>query len=131
MSESENNSAQDSRLAWLQKWLPNLKVVKRAIVAVVGFSVLLVGVAMIVLPGPAFIVIPLGLAILATEFVWAARLLQKAKDFFKKKGACVECGKKIDKKLLATDPPSTLCAVCCAKSAEGEAKAPSVPQISE
>ena len=56
----------------------------------VGFSVLLVGVAMIVLRGRRFIVIPMGLAILATEFVWAAKLLQKAKDFFKRKGACAD-----------------------------------------
>lgn len=50
----------------------------------IGFTVLLVGVAMIVLPGPAFLVIPLGLAILATEFVWAATLLNKAKGYFQK-----------------------------------------------
>ena len=37
------------------------------------------GVAMIVLPGPAVIVIPIGLAILASEFVWAARLLHRFK----------------------------------------------------
>ena len=52
---------------------------KRAVVAVIGFTVLLIGVAMVVLPGPAVIVIPLGLAILATEFVWARRLLEKAR----------------------------------------------------
>lgn len=57
-----------------------LKQAKRVIVAVVGFTLLLVGVAMIVLPGPAFIVIPLALAILASEFVWARRLLNKVKD---------------------------------------------------
>jgi uncharacterized protein (TIGR02611 family) len=57
-----------------------LKQAKRLIVAVVGFTMLLAGVAMIVLPGPAFIVIPLGLAILATEFVWARNLLKKVKD---------------------------------------------------
>jgi tellurite resistance protein TerC len=49
-------------------------------VAIAGFTVLLIGIAMIVLPGPAFIVIPLGLAILATEFVWAQALLHKAKS---------------------------------------------------
>lgn len=32
---------------------------------------------MIVLPGPAFVVIPLALGILATEFVWARKLLQR------------------------------------------------------
>jgi len=36
----------------------------------------------IVLPGPAILVIPLGLAILATEFVWARKLLNKFKDKF-------------------------------------------------
>ena len=65
-------------------WIPNLKFLKRIVVAIVGFTVLLVGVAMVILPGPAFIVIPLGLAILATEFVWAQRLLTKAKDYFDK-----------------------------------------------
>jgi tellurite resistance protein TerC len=57
-----------------------LQQAKRAIVAVVGFTVLLAGVAMLVLPGPAFIVIPLGLAILATEFLWARNLLRKVKE---------------------------------------------------
>lgn len=47
--------------------------------AVTGTTVLAVGVALIVLPGPAFIVIPAGLAILATEFLWARRLLRYGK----------------------------------------------------
>jgi tellurite resistance protein TerC len=53
----------------------------RLIILVVGGSVLAVGVAMIVLPGPAFVVIPAGLAILATEFVWARRLLRRVRDY--------------------------------------------------
>ena len=57
-----------------------LRQAKRLIVIVFGFTVLLAGVAMLVLPGPAFIVIPLGLAILATEFVWARNLLKKVKE---------------------------------------------------
>lgn len=65
-------------------WIPNLKFLKRIVIAIVGFTVLLLGVVMIVLPGPAFIIIPLGLAILATEFVWAQRLLTKAKAYFEK-----------------------------------------------
>ena len=65
-------------------WIPNLKFLKRIVVAIVGFTVLLLGVVMIVLPGPAFIIIPLGLAILATEFVWSQRLLTKAKAYFEK-----------------------------------------------
>ena len=62
----------------------SIKSLKRVIVAVVGFTVLAVGLAMIVLPGPAFVVIPLGLAILATEFVWARRLLDRVKSKLKR-----------------------------------------------
>jgi uncharacterized protein (TIGR02611 family) len=60
---------------------------RRAVVAVIGFTVLLIGLAMVVLPGPAIVVIPLGLAILATEFVWARRLLEKARSSIAGKGA--------------------------------------------
>jgi tellurite resistance protein TerC len=49
-------------------------------VAVVGGTVLLVGMALIVLPGPAFVVIPLGLAILGLEFAWARHWLRKVKQ---------------------------------------------------
>jgi tellurite resistance protein TerC len=56
-----------------------LKQAKRVIVIVVGFTVLLLGIVLIVLPGPAILVIPLGLAILATEFVWARWLLVRFK----------------------------------------------------
>jgi uncharacterized protein (TIGR02611 family) len=48
-------------------------------VFVLGISVLGVGIVMIVAPGPAFIVIPLGLAILATEFLWARQVLETLK----------------------------------------------------
>jgi uncharacterized protein (TIGR02611 family) len=57
-----------------------VRQVKRVVVIIVGFTVLLVGVAMIALPGPAFIVIPVGLGILATELVWARRMLDKIKS---------------------------------------------------
>lgn len=45
---------------------------------IIGFTVLLAGIAMLVLPGPALAVIPIGLAILSLEFAWAARLLEVA-----------------------------------------------------
>ena len=64
-------------------WLlnaPNLRVAKRIVVAVIGGTVTLIGIALIVLPGPAFIVIPIGLSILATEFLWAKRWLRKARE---------------------------------------------------
>jgi tellurite resistance protein TerC len=58
----------------------NIKVVRRVIVSVIGATVLLIGVALLVLPGPAFIVIPVGLAILATEYAWARRWLRKVRQ---------------------------------------------------
>jgi len=59
--------------------LDNIKVVRRVIVSVVGATVLLIGIALLVLPGPAFVVIPVGLAILATEDAWARRWPRKAR----------------------------------------------------
>lgn len=56
-----------------------MKRLKRILVMVVGGTVLAIGLALIVLPGPAFVVIPLGLAILAVEFAWARRLLRSAR----------------------------------------------------
>ena len=55
------------------------KTAKQVVVFVEGITVLLLGVALIVLPGPAVIVIPLGLAILATEFAWAKHWLRRYK----------------------------------------------------
>ena len=55
---------------------------KRLVVAVIGFTILTAGVAMIVLPGPAIVVIPVGLAVLATEFIWARKLLVTVKERF-------------------------------------------------
>ena len=54
--------------------------VKRLVVAVSGGLVLAVGVAMLVLPGPAFVVIPIGLTILGSEFEWPRRLLSKMRE---------------------------------------------------
>ena len=53
-----------------------LKNTRKIVVSVVGVTLILVGIAMMALPGPATIVIPLGLALLSTEFLWAKRLLQ-------------------------------------------------------
>jgi uncharacterized protein (TIGR02611 family) len=53
---------------------------RRVAVTIAGFAVLLAGVAMLVLPGPGIVVIIAGLAILATEYVWAQRYLKIAKE---------------------------------------------------
>jgi hypothetical protein len=53
---------------------------KRIAVTVAGFAVLIAGGVMMVTPGPGVLVIVLGLAILATEWAWAERMLDKAKE---------------------------------------------------
>lgn len=60
---------------------------RRVVVAIAGASVLLLGVVMIVTPGPAIIVIPFGLAILALEFVWARQWLKKLRELISQRGA--------------------------------------------
>ena len=50
----------------------------RLLFAGAGAIVTLTGVALLVLPGPAFVVIPIGLAMLAMEFAWAERWLERA-----------------------------------------------------
>ncbi len=59
---------------------------KRIAVTVVGGVVLLAGVAMLVFPGPAVLVIPLGFAILGTEYAWAAAALDRTKRTAEKAG---------------------------------------------
>ncbi len=60
------------RPLWLI-WLRRIGVV------LAGGAVLIIGIAMIVLPGPAIVMIPVGLAILGLEFAWARRWLRKAR----------------------------------------------------
>ncbi|HTL73127.1 MAG TPA: PGPGW domain-containing protein [bacterium] len=53
---------------------------KKFFIALMGGTVVLIGVAMLVLPGPGTLVIAGGLAILATEFIWARRAMRNAKN---------------------------------------------------
>ncbi len=62
-----------------------IRQLRRIVVFVVGGTVVLIGVIMIVTPGPACLVIPAGLAILAAEFAWARRLLLRAKEYIDSK----------------------------------------------
>lgn len=70
-----------------------MKFLRRLLIALVGGTVLLVGIAMIVLPGPAIVVIPAGLAILAIEFAWARHWLMKFKEYAQKVTEKVSPGK--------------------------------------
>ena len=71
------NNALDRLLIKLR--VDDVPHIKRIIVTVVGGTVVIFGVILIVTPGPAFLVIPVGLAILGTEYAWARRWLRKAR----------------------------------------------------
>ena len=61
-----------------------LKHTKRVVVLVFGVTLIIIGGALLVLPGPGIVVIIASLAVLATEFVWAQSLLDKAKHHYEK-----------------------------------------------
>ncbi len=54
-----------------------LKVLRRIIIIIIGFTVMLLGAIMLVTPGPGIVVIIAGLGVLATELVWARILFKR------------------------------------------------------
>ena len=88
-TEHRRHSFEVRKVAWKQRLnrtlgLDRLPVIRKLIYTVVGLTVFLIGVAMLVLPGPAIIVIPVGLAILASEYAWARRIIRRGKVFVAK-----------------------------------------------
>jgi uncharacterized protein (TIGR02611 family) len=61
-----------------------LRHTKKIIILVVGLTVIGIGIALLVLPGPGIVVVIAGLAILATEFAWAQGLLDRAKMHYQR-----------------------------------------------
>ena len=87
--------------------------IKRLVVAVVGGTVLALGIALIVLPGPAFLVIPAGLAILAIEVAWARRWLRSARAL---RGRAVDSStiqSLVRLRDIASHPVELLCVTLC------------------
>ncbi len=60
--------------------IKTLHQAKRFFKILVGFTLLAIGVVMIVTPGPGLLTILLALGVLAAEFVWARRLLDRVKE---------------------------------------------------
>jgi len=56
------------------------KAARRIAVAVLGTTIILLGIVMIVTPGPALIVIPIGLTVLGIEFAWARLWLKRLRE---------------------------------------------------
>jgi hypothetical protein len=73
-----------SKMSALLGWNYVPRPLRKLIIGLIGGTILLIGIALIVLPGPAFIVIPVGLAILATEFAWARRMGVRARAMLAK-----------------------------------------------
>lgn len=69
------------RSPWHLDWWvrQGMRQVWRLIILIVGGTVLLLGLIMFVTPGPGLVVVPIGLAILAVEFAWARRLLNRVR----------------------------------------------------
>ncbi len=64
------------------------RVIKKLIISIIGSLLLIIGIIMIIVPGPAYLIIPAGLGILGTEYLWAKRLHQRINEsiykFFKR-----------------------------------------------
>jgi uncharacterized protein (TIGR02611 family) len=69
--------------------------------AILGFLVVAVGIAMLVLPGPGLLVIAIGLGILALEFAWAERLLERTVDRMEQAADTVREASRTQQLLLA------------------------------
>jgi uncharacterized protein (TIGR02611 family) len=89
-----------------QIWSVTVHVVRRAAIAIVGTVVVLAGVAMLVLPGPGLLTIIGGLAILALEFPFARRWLERIKELIHK--ALEKAKSWWRRKRPPKDPPATL-----------------------
>ena len=69
-----------NRVPWgVAVLLQTVQQAKRFFKILAGFTLLAAGVVMIVTPGPGWLTIALGLGLLAAEFVWARRLLNRLK----------------------------------------------------
>ncbi len=80
---------------------------RRIVIIIIGSTVLLVGIAMLVLPGPAFIVIPIGLSILGTELIWARKMLRRVKEQASKVSSSIGLDKYLPKSMVHDDPTDT------------------------
>lgn len=65
---------------------------KRVAISVAGAALVVAGGAMLVLPGPGVLVIAAGLAVLATEYTWAANALEKTKAYAARAGQAAKGG---------------------------------------
>lgn len=73
-----------------------IRVLRKIVIAIAGFAVLLAGIIMLVTPGPGWLGIIAGLVILSVEFEWAERYLHKARQKLREANDKVRKRKKKD-----------------------------------
>ena len=82
--------------------------------AVLGFTVVLIGIALLVLPGPGLLVIAAGLAMLALEFAWAERVLERTLDRMSKTSQTVRRASRLQQALSLAAGLAALAALIAA-----------------
>ena len=76
-------------MRWIRKirdfiGLKDWPITRKIIVAVIGGTIVLIGIVMLVVPGPGTVVIPIGLLVLASEFAWARYIIVRGKRAMKR-----------------------------------------------
>jgi uncharacterized protein (TIGR02611 family) len=66
------------------------RLLRRLVIGVVGFGVVVVGLLLVPLPGPGWAIVFAGVALLGTEFSWAERLLQAVRRRLAPAGALLQ-----------------------------------------
>jgi uncharacterized protein (TIGR02611 family) len=85
------------RLRGQRRWHLGRSRFYRVPFALLGFTVVLIGIAMLVLPGPGLLVMAAGLAMLALEFTWAERVLERTLDRMTETGTRVRRLNRLEK----------------------------------
>ena len=75
-------------MRWVRKTLDfvgmeNWPIARKIVVGVIGGTIVLIGIVLLITPGPGTVVIPIGLLILASEFAWARYVLRRGKHVVK------------------------------------------------
>jgi uncharacterized protein (TIGR02611 family) len=79
--------------------------------AALGFTVVVIGLVLLVLPGPGLLVMAVGFAMLALEFAWAERVLERTLDRMSQTSRAVRHGSRLRKVLSGAASLATLAAV--------------------
>ncbi|MCE9678574.1 PGPGW domain-containing protein [Shewanella sp. AS1] len=67
-----------------------LKVLRKCLITIIGGSLCLLGLALLILPGPAWLLLPIGLAILSLEHLWARKWLKRSQRYLTQSAAYMD-----------------------------------------